>query len=125
MTLHRRDLLLGLSGVAAVSLVPARGAAQAWEAAPKPDRELMVPVRGGRIYVRVNGDLAGPKAPLLMVHGGPGSGHSGFLPALALASDRAVILYDQLDNGAPTRRTTLTTGPSSGSCPRSTPSAPP
>ena len=27
----------------------------------EPDRELMVPVEGGRIYVRVNGDLAGPR----------------------------------------------------------------
>jgi proline iminopeptidase/L-proline amide hydrolase len=99
MTLHRRDLLLGLSGAAAVSLVPARSAARVLDAVPAPDREAMVPVRGGRIYVRVNGDLAGPRAPLIMVHGGPGSSHAGFIPALALASDRAVILYDQLDNG--------------------------
>ena len=34
-----------------------------------------------------------------MVHGGPGSSHAGFIPALPLADDRAVILYDQLDNG--------------------------
>jgi proline iminopeptidase/L-proline amide hydrolase len=34
-----------------------------------------------------------------MIHGGPGSGHAVFLPALALAGDRAVILYDQLDAG--------------------------
>jgi proline iminopeptidase/L-proline amide hydrolase len=69
------------------------------DAVPAPDRELMVPVRGGRIYVRVNGDLAGPRPPLLMAHGGPGSSHAGFIPALALADSRAVILYDQLDNG--------------------------
>jgi len=99
MTVHRRDLLLGLSGVAAVSLIPARSAARVLDAVPAPDRELMVPVRGGRIYVRVNGRLDGPKAPLLMVHGGPGSSHAGFVPALPLADDRAVILYDQLDNG--------------------------
>ncbi|HEV2746081.1 MAG TPA: proline iminopeptidase-family hydrolase [Allosphingosinicella sp.] len=64
-----------------------------------PDRELMVPVEGGRVYLRVNGDLAGPRPPILFVHGGPGSGHSNYLPALALADTRAVILYDQLDAG--------------------------
>ena len=82
-----------------VSLAPARSAARVLDAVPAPDRELMVPVRGGRIYVRVNGRLDGPKAPLVMVHGGPGSSHAGFIPALPLADDRAVILYDQLDNG--------------------------
>jgi proline iminopeptidase/L-proline amide hydrolase len=65
----------------------------------KPDRELMVPVEGGRIYVRVNGDLAGPRLPLVYLHGGPGSGHAGLLPLTALARERAVILYDQLDSG--------------------------
>ena len=99
MMVHRRDLLIGLSGVAAVSLLPARSAARVLDAVPAPDRELMVPVRGGLIYVRVNGRLDGPKAPLLMVHGGPGSSHAGFIPALPLADDRTVILYDQLDNG--------------------------
>ena len=39
---------------------------------PAPDKELMVPVKGGRIYVRVNGDIAGPKAPIVLIHGGPG-----------------------------------------------------
>jgi proline iminopeptidase/L-proline amide hydrolase len=47
----------------------------------------------------VNGDLAGPRAPVLFVHGGPGSGHAGLLPALHLCDQRAVILYDQLDAG--------------------------
>jgi proline iminopeptidase/L-proline amide hydrolase len=28
-----------------------------------PDRELMVPVEGGRIYVRINGDLTAPARP--------------------------------------------------------------
>lgn len=69
----------------------------------RPDREMMVPVPGGRAYVRVNGDLSGGlsggRAPLVMVHGGPGGTHGGFLPALPLADDRAVILYDQLDCG--------------------------
>jgi proline iminopeptidase/L-proline amide hydrolase len=66
---------------------------------PAPDRELMVTVDGGRLYVRVNGDLAGPRPPLILAHGGPGSTHKGLLNALALADERAVILYDQLDSG--------------------------
>jgi proline-specific peptidase len=66
---------------------------------PAPDREAMVPVEGGRIYVRINGRLAGPRAPLLMIHGGPGGSHAAFLGALPLADERAIILYDQLDSG--------------------------
>jgi proline iminopeptidase/L-proline amide hydrolase len=34
-----------------------------------------------------------------MVHGGPGGGLWQFFPALPLAADRAIILYDQLDSG--------------------------
>ncbi len=64
-----------------------------------PDRELMVPVQGGRIYVRINGNLGGARPPVLMIHGGPGSAHANFLNALPLADERAVILYDQLDSG--------------------------
>ena len=59
----------------------------------------MAPVPGGRVYVRVNGRLDGPRLPVVMIHGGPGGTHSGFLNALALADERAVILYDQLDSG--------------------------
>lgn len=59
----------------------------------------MVPVPGGRVYVRVNGRITTRRPPLLIVHGGPGSGHSGYIAMTALAADRAVILYDQLDNG--------------------------
>ncbi|WP_421848056.1 proline iminopeptidase-family hydrolase [Novosphingobium sp.] len=64
-----------------------------------PDRELMVPVEGGRLYVRVNGDLSSPRLPLVYLHGGPGSDHAGLLALTALADERAVILYDQLDSG--------------------------
>jgi len=66
---------------------------------PAPDRELKVPVSGGSIHVRVNGPLDGPRPPLLTVHGGPGGSHAALLPALPLAHERAVILYDQLDSG--------------------------
>lgn len=64
-----------------------------------PDLEKMVPVEGGRVYVRVNGNLRGPRPPIVMLHGGPGGTHAHFLTALALADERAVILYDQLDSG--------------------------
>ena len=66
---------------------------------PAPTREAMLPVPGGRVYARVSGDLAGPRAPLVIVHGGPGGTHASYLDALALADERAVILYDQLDSG--------------------------
>jgi proline iminopeptidase/L-proline amide hydrolase len=59
----------------------------------------MAPVPGGRVYVRVNGALNGPRPPLVLLHGGPGGTHTSLLDALALADERAVILYDQLDSG--------------------------
>lgn len=98
----RRELL----AVGLASLFPARLAAQALPQGATaaglrlaPDREAMVPVAGGRIYVRVNGALDGRKPPILFIHGGPGSSHWGWLNATALADERAVILYDQLDCG--------------------------
>ena len=80
---------------------PANAAEQATIASPS--RELRVAVTGGSIYVRVNGDLAGPVAPVVLLHGGPGGTHRGLLPGLALADERAVILFDQLDSGASDR----------------------
>lgn len=65
----------------------------------EPDQEEMIAVNGGRVYVRINGKLDGGKPPIVFVHGGPGSAHWYFLNATALADDRAVILYDQLDSG--------------------------
>ena len=58
-----------------------------------------MPVDGGRIYARVNGALDGKRPPILFIHGGPGSSHWSWLNATALADERAVILYDQLDCG--------------------------
>lgn len=95
-----RRTSLKLAGAAMIA--PTAALADAPGGAPafvKPDRELMVPVPGGRLYVRINGDLAARCPPLVMIHGGPGGTHGGFLPALPLADDRAVILYDQLDCG--------------------------
>ncbi len=93
--IDRRTLLGGLAAVALAPPIFARGPASY----PTPTRELMVPVEGGQIYVRVNGDLRAPRAPLVILHGGPGGTHSAYLDALALADERAVILYDQLDSG--------------------------
>ncbi len=95
--LTRRDVLIGAAATAGIVALPAwaRGLA----AIPSPTRELMVPVAGGRVYVRVNGDPHGPRAPLIAIHGGPGGTHNSLVELLALADDRAVVLYDQLDCG--------------------------
>ena len=71
-------------------------AARAWA---MPERELMVPVEGGRVWVSVNGDLKAAGAPVIFIHGGPGGTHTYFGGLTALADKRAVILYDQLDSG--------------------------
>ena len=95
--MRRRTVLAGAAALAAPVL------AQTGSLLPgvriKPDHEAMVPVPGGRVYVRVNGNLRGPRPPIVMLHGGPGSSHWYFLNATAMAGDRAVILYDQLDSG--------------------------
>ncbi|NIJ63524.1 proline iminopeptidase/L-proline amide hydrolase [Sphingomonas leidyi] len=96
MKLGRRAFL---GGMAAGTLATPAWARLRDEILFKPDRELMVPVEGGSVYVRVNGDLKGPRPPLIYAHGGPGGDHSGLLPLTALASERAVILWDQLDSG--------------------------
>ncbi|WP_299321327.1 proline iminopeptidase-family hydrolase [Parasphingopyxis sp.] len=80
------------------------GPGQAGQARPvqpyaDPDREVMIPVEGGRVYVRINGDLASDAIPAIFLHGGPGGIHNGFAAMLGLASDRPVIMYDQLDSG--------------------------
>lgn len=90
----RRDVL----GAGAALAVPAQ-AATLPGVRIAPDFETLVPVPGGRSYVRVNGDLGGRRPPLVMLHGGPGSSHWYYLNATVLADERAVILYDQLDSG--------------------------
>jgi proline iminopeptidase/L-proline amide hydrolase len=90
----RRTLTLLLAAFLMSSTAPARPLAF-----PPPDRELMVPVSGGHVYVRVNGPINRKKLPLVLIHGGPGGTHRGMLDALELADERAVILYDQLDSG--------------------------
>lgn len=65
----------------------------------KPERELMVPVEGGKVYVRLNGLQHKDAVPVIFIHGGPGGTHNGFAGMTELADDRMVIMYDQLDSG--------------------------
>jgi proline iminopeptidase/L-proline amide hydrolase len=95
--LDRRSFLVSAVAVGAAVASPLRARGPA--SYPPPDRELMAPVPGGRAYVRVNGNLDGPQLPIVMIHGGPGGTLASFLNALALADERGVILYDQLDSG--------------------------
>ena len=101
MELTRREVLAGGVVLGALAALPvwARGPARY----PAPTLERMVPVEGGRVYVRVNGNLRGPRPPVVILHGGPGGTHGAYLDSLALADGtddgRAVILYDQLDSG--------------------------
>ncbi len=98
----RRALLA--AGLA--SLLPARLAGQTMAegaTAPgiriTPGRDAMIDVPGGRVYARLNGATGSGRLPVVFIHGGPGSSHWGWLNATALADERAVILYDQLDSG--------------------------
>ncbi|MBW4023785.1 MAG: proline iminopeptidase-family hydrolase [Proteobacteria bacterium] len=57
----------------------------------------------GRTWYRVTGDLGGAKAPLVVLHGGPGCTHDYVDSFKDLAGDgRAVVHYDQLGNGRST-----------------------
>ena len=78
----------------AASTIPASPAA--WS---KPQREMMIPVEGGRVWVRIDGDLASGAVPAIMIHGGPGGTHMTFGKLFGLADERPVIAYDQLGSG--------------------------
>lgn len=97
-----RRALLGLGAALALAR-PCLAAPRARESGvtvcPVPDVERKVPARGGNLYARGNGALAGGSAPVLFLHGGPGGSHLGMVSALRLADSRGVILYDQLDSG--------------------------
>ncbi len=107
MDISRRAIVAaGVAAVAVPAVVPAAartGAVVSGVILPgvhlRPDYEAMIPVPGGRVYVRIDGDLTRPRPPVVFIHGGPGSSHWYFLNATAMAGERAVILYDQLDSG--------------------------
>ena len=63
------------------------------------DHEGFVDFRGFRTWYRVVGDLRSERAPLLALHGGPGSTHHYFAPLEQLADERAVVVYDQIGCG--------------------------
>ncbi|HEX7695384.1 MAG TPA: proline iminopeptidase-family hydrolase [Sphingomonas sp.] len=97
--IDRRGFIAGGFALGAAFALPRPLFARKPDGYPAPDLEKMVPVEGGRVYVRVNGKLGGAKPPIVMLHGGPGGDHEHFMPAVALADERAVVLYDQLDSG--------------------------
>jgi len=74
---------------------------------PEPDREGRAPFREWETWYRVTGDLdasaAAGKAPLVVLHGGPGATHDYTLRIARLAeTGRAVVHYDQLGCGRST-----------------------
>lgn len=62
--------------------------------------EFSIPFLNFKTYVRIVGKKT-KKAPLLLLHGGPGSSHNYFevLDSLAEKSNRQIIMYDQLGCG--------------------------
>ena len=92
-------LALALTGCATVQAPAPAGEHAAVAPYAAPDRELMVPVEGGSVYVRINGEIDRGATPAVFLHGGPGGTHGVFMANLGLADERAVILYDQLDSG--------------------------
>ncbi len=74
---------------------------------PAPTREGTVDFRGWQTWYRITGDLeagaAAGKAPLVVLHGGPGVPHDYTLRIARIAEQgRAVVHYDQLGCGRST-----------------------
>ena len=68
-----------------------------------PVREGFAPFREHKTWYRVTGDLSAGKAPLIVLHGGPGCTHDYVDSFKGLAArGRAVVHYDQLGNGRST-----------------------
>jgi L-proline amide hydrolase len=70
-------------------------------------RQGYVDSGGYRTWYRFVGDLNSPVAPLLALHGGPGSTHNYFGPLERLAEERPVVLYDQIGCGKSDRPTDI------------------
>lgn len=60
--------------------------------------EGYIQVTGGKVWYKMIGNGA-VGLPLLVVHGGPGAAHDYLEPLEALADQRPVIFYDQLECG--------------------------
>ena len=60
-----------------------------------------MPFLGHRTYYRIVGESTAGRAPLLLLHGGPGSTHNYFevLDRIAGETGRQVISYDQIGCG--------------------------
>ena len=97
-SLVRIQSVLLLLCCASVSVV---GAPSEFSSAPflDPEKEYMVPVEGGKVYVRTNGIEHKDSVPAIFIHGGPGGIHNGFAGLLGLADERQIVLYDQLGSG--------------------------
>jgi len=67
---------------------------------PEPTSQGMVPYREWQTWYRITGNLSWPKAPVVVLHGGPGAAHNYLLRIARLAEQgRPVIHYDQLGVG--------------------------
>lgn len=67
---------------------------------PDPELAGYVNVEGGRIWWRMNGiEHRDRAAAVVCITGGPGMSHHYMVPFLALADERPLVLYDQLDTG--------------------------
>lgn len=72
-------------------------------AIPEPTTQGLAPFKDWHTWYRVTGDLNAGKAPLVVLHGGPGAAHDYTLRMARLAEqDRAVVHYDQLGVGLST-----------------------
>jgi L-proline amide hydrolase len=70
---------------------------------PAPSAKGTVPFGEYRTWYRVTGDLGCGLAPIVVVHGGPGSTHDYLLPLARLVDQgHPVVHYDQLGNGGST-----------------------
>jgi len=68
--------------------------------------EGYIDVHGGKVWYRITGE--GDKAPLLLLHGGPGASSYNLNPLAALGKDRPVIFLDQLGGGRSDHNTDTT-----------------